>query len=117
MFFPAVGFDHNTYKQLANLIRNGFVHDGFTKGFVGISSKDHTPEEYKDTQQVFEPFRSETGRFHLLIIPAFFWARVRNKIDIFYKYEQWIPGWEMHKLLDLSYYVEPLTLEEITMKI
>ena len=51
MFFPAIGFEQNTYKQLAGLIRNGFAHDGFTKGYVGMSSAEHTPEEYSDTQQ------------------------------------------------------------------
>ena len=114
MFFPAVGFDQNTYKGLVNLIRNGFVHDGFTKGSVGISSAHHTPEEYSDSQQVFLGMRSETGQFNLLIIPAFFWARVRNKIDSFYEYEQWIPGWDMHQVVTISNYVEPLTREEIT---
>ena len=113
MFFPAIGFSDATYRQLRDLVRNGFTHEGFTKGFVGISPERHKPEEYKDSQQVFEGFRSETGRFHLLIIPAFFWARVRNKIDSFYKYEQWIPGREMPEVLEISYYVEPLTLQEI----
>ncbi|MCY3907611.1 MAG: hypothetical protein OXF63_10225 [Anaerolineaceae bacterium] len=114
LFFPADGFDQNTYKGLANLIRNGFVHDGFAKGDVGISSADHTPEEYSDGQQVFVGTRSETGRFHLLIIPAYFWARVRNKIDSFYEHEQWIPGWDMHQVITISNYVEPLTGEELT---
>ena len=116
MFFPADGFDHDTYKGLANLIRNAFVHDGFAKGDVGISSAYHTPEEYSDSQQVFLGMRSETGRFHLLIIPTFFWARVRNKIDSFYEFEQWIPGWDMHQVISISDYVEPLTREEIAQK-
>ena len=117
MFFPAIGFELNTYKQLADRIRNGFVHDGFTKGYVGISSAHHTPEEYSDSQQVFEGMRSETGQFNLLIIPAYFWARVRNKIDSFYEYEQWIPGWDMCEVLTISNYVEPLTREELTQKV
>ena len=117
MFFPAFGFEHTAYKQLANLIRNGFVHDGFTKGYVGISSVHHTPEEYTDREQVFTATRTETGEFKLLIIPAFFWARVRDKIDSFYRYEQWIPGWDMSEVLELSHYVEPLTREEIIQKI
>ena len=116
MFFPAIGFSDATYRQLRDLVRNGFVHDGFAKGYVGISSAQHTPEEYTDAQQVFEGFRSETGRFHLLIIPAFFWARVRNKIDSFYKYEQWIPGWEMNQVIEIGNYVEPITREEIIQK-
>ena len=114
MFFPAIGFEQNTYKQLAGLIRNGFVHDGFTKGYVGMSSAEHTPEEYSDTQQVFLGKRSETGQFNLLIIPAFFWARVRNKIDRFFEYEQWIPGSDMHEVVTISLYVEPLIREELT---
>lgn len=117
MFFPAIGFESKTYKQLADLIRNGFVHGGFSKRYVGISSVHHTPEDYSDTQQVFQGMRSETGQFNLLIIPAFFWARVRNKIDSFYKYEQWIPGWDMHEVITISHYVEPLTWEEITQKV
>ena len=114
MFFPAIGFEHRTYQQLANLIRNGFVHDGYTKGHVGLNSTHHTPEEYKDSEQVFQGFRTEAGQFKLLIIPAFFWARVRNKIDTFYKYEQWIPGWDMPEVLEISHYIKPLTREEIT---
>ena len=109
MFFPAIGFNDRTYVQLRDFVRNGFSHDGFTKGYVGISTIHHTPEEYSDTQQVFQGIRSETGQFNLLIIPAFFWARVRNKIDSFYKYEQWIPGWHMHEVLTISNYIEPLT--------
>ncbi len=116
MFFPADGFDHHTYKSLANLIRNGFVHDGFTKGDVGISSADHALEKYSDGQQVFVGTRSETGRFNLLIVPAYFWARVRDKIDSFYENEQWIPGWDMHRVIQLGDYIEPLTGEEITRK-
>ena len=116
MFFPAMGFDHATYKQLANLIRNGFVHDGFAKGYVGISSKPHTPEEYSDSQQVFEGIRAESGQFNLLIIPAFYWARVRERIDNFYEYEQWIPGWDMHKVISINHYVEPITLDQMTQK-
>jgi len=114
MFFPAFGFEHTAYKQLANLIRNGFVHDGFTKGYVGISSAHHTPEEYTDREQVFTATRTETGEFKLLIIPAFFWARVRDKIDSFYRYEQWIPGEAMHKVVTLSHYIKPITREELT---
>lgn len=114
MFFPALGFDGNMYDQLYKLMRNGIVHDMFTKGYVGIDSTSHTPEEYSDSQQVFVGTRSETGQFHLLIIPAFFWARVRNKIDSFYHYEQWIPGWDMGEVFAISHYVEPLTREEIT---
>ena len=114
MFFPAFGFADNMYDQLYKLMRNGFVHEMFTKGYVGLDSTSHTPEEYSDTQQVFVGMRSETGQFNLLIIPAFFWARVRNKIDSFYKYEQWIRGWDMQQVLTISHYVEPLTREEIT---
>ena len=114
MFFPAFGFSDDTYRQLRDLVRNGFSHDGFTKGYVGISSAHHTPEEYSDHQQVFEGFRTETGEFKLLIIPAFFWARVRSKIDSFYEYEQWIPGWDMPQVITINNYVEPLTWEEIT---
>ncbi len=114
MFFPAIGFTDNTYRQLRDLVRNAFAHDGFAKGYVGISSRHHTPEEYIDSQQVFEGMRSETGQFNLLIIPAFFWARVRDRIDSFYKYEQWIPGWDMHQVFSINHYVEPLTREEIT---
>ncbi len=114
MFFPANGFTDDTYRQLRDLVRNGFTHDGFAKGYVGISSAHQRPEEYSDTQQVFEGVRSETGQFNLLIIPAFFWARVRNKIDSFYKYEQWIPGEDMSEVVTISHYVEPLTREEIT---
>lgn len=114
LFFPAFGFSETTYHQLRGLVRNGFVHDGFTTGFVGISSTHHTPEEYTDSQQVFQGMRSETGQFHLLIIPAFFWARVRNLIDTFYKYEQWIPGWDMSQVVSINHYVEPLTKEELT---
>ncbi len=117
MFFPAFGFTDDTYRQLRDLVRNGFIHDGFTKGYVGLSSAHHTPEEYTDSQQVFVGMCYETGQFKLLIIPAFFWARVRNRIDSFYKYEQWIPGWEMPEVLEISHYVEPLTWEEITQKI
>ncbi len=116
MFFPAIGFDEDTYRQLRDLVRNGFAHDGFAKGYVGISSRHHTPDEYMDSQQVFEGMRSEAGQFNLLIIPAFFWARVRDRIDSFYNYEQWIPGWEMHRVLSIDHYVEPLTCEEITSK-
>ena len=117
MFFPAFGFTHATYHQLRTLVRNGFVHDGFTTGYVGINSANHTPEEYTDNEQVFTATRTETGQFHLLIIPAFFWARVRDKIDSFYKYEQWIPGWDMCEVLTISNYVEPLTREELTQKV
>ena len=114
MFFPACGFSDATYRQLRDFVRNGFAHEGFTKGYVGISSAHHTPEEYSDSQQVFLGMRSETGQFNLLIIPAFFWERVKNKIDSFYEYEQWIPGWDMHQVVTISNYVEPLTREEIT---
>jgi len=117
MFFPAFGFNDSTYRQLRDLVRNGFSHDGFTKGYVGISSAHHTPEEYTDREQVFTATRTETGEFKLLIIPAFFWARVRDKIDSFHRYEQWIPGWDMSEVLELSHYVEPLTREEIIQKI
>ena len=117
MFFPAFGFNDVTYRQLCDLVRNGLSHEGITKGYVGISSVHHTLEEYSDSQKVFEGTRSETGQFRLLIIPAFFWARVRNKIDSFYHYEQWIPGWNMGKVISISHYVEPLTRGEITQKV
>ncbi|MCE2490564.1 MAG: hypothetical protein J4G17_11400, partial [Anaerolineae bacterium] len=116
MFFPACGFSEATYRQLRDFVRNGFAHEGFTKGYVGISSAHQTPEEYSDSQQVFLGMRSETGQFNLLIIPAFFWARVRNKIDSFYKYEQWVPGREMNQVLTISNFIEPLISEEMTQK-
>lgn len=116
LFFPAEGFTDATYRQLRDFVRNGFAHDGFTNGYVGISSVHHTPEEYSDSQQVFLGMRSETGRFNLLIIPAFFWARVRDKIDNFYEFEQWIPGWEMHQVIQFGDYIEPLTGDEMTRK-
>lgn len=116
MFFPTSGFSETTYHQLRNFVRNGFAHEGFTRGYVGISSANHRPEEYSDSQQVFQGFRSEDGRFHLLIIPAFFWARVRDKIDSFYEFEQWIPGWGMHQVISIGDYIEPLTREEIAQK-
>ena len=53
MFFPAVGFDQNTYKGLVNLIRNGFVHDGFTKGDVGISSAYHMQKSIQTANKFF----------------------------------------------------------------
>ena len=95
MFFPVDGFDDNTYMQLKDLIRNGFVHDGFARANVRISAARYSPEEYMDGQHVFEGVLDESGQFHLVIVPTYFWARVRDKIDSFYKYEQWIPGWDM----------------------
>ena len=114
MFFPASGFSDKTYSQLRDLVRNGFVHEGFTKDYVGISSAHHPPEAYSDTGQVFVGMLSETGQFNLLIIPVFFWARVRNRIDNFYEYEQWIPGGEMQQLMTVSNFIEPLTREDLT---
>lgn len=99
MFFPASGFSDKLYSQLRDLVRNGFVHEGFTKGYVGISSAHHTPEAYSETGQVFVGMSSAAGQFNLLIIPTLFWARVRNRIDSFYKYEQWIPGGKMQQLI------------------
>lgn len=113
LFFPSSNFSDATYRQLRDFIRNGFVHDGLTKGPVGIRSGNQTPEEYSDGQQVFWEIRSETGQFNLFIIPAFFWARVRDRIDSFYEYEQWIRGRDMGPVFTINNYIEPISEEEL----
>ena len=106
-FFPAFGFNANTYKNIHKYLRNGLIHYAFMRGAIGIDNAITDTKDYGAGSNVFHKVKTSDGRILLLIVVPWFWKRVRTRIDNFYEYEQWLPGQDMGHMIRLDPYSKP----------
>ena len=106
-FFPAPGFDESVYDYLNKNLRNGVIHYAFMRGAIGIDNTFSDTTYYGDGSNVFHQLMTSDGRIVLLIAVPWFWKRIKTRIDRFYEHEQWLPGWDMSRMLRLDPFSKP----------